>query len=148
METKFCKHCNDTFTLDHFRKRKKRGIGNTERSFLTCNLKLVKWRKEYYNKNEEKIKQYQTAYTQKNKEKSKEYHKNYRKKHRESKIEYAKEYYINNREIHSKKSKNQVQNLTNNYVHILLKQKNIQSTPELINIQRNIIILKRKKNYG
>jgi len=146
METKFCKYCNNTFTLDHF---KRRICSKNKKPYLVCITKTKndakqdviinreryrRTRKIYLERNKERIAKRQKEYIIKNRDKITKQMREYRKKHHKLHIEERRE-----------EKRRAVRELSNYYINQLLIGAKLQPNPELREIQRNIIILKRKK---
>jgi len=103
-KTNTCITCGKRLPLEDFSIR-----GNTKklnRECIACRQSANKlwydedraeWFRKYYDKNRERIKEYQKEYRNKNLEHRKEYEKEYRENHKNSRKEYQREYYINNK---------------------------------------------------
>ena len=82
-----CYKCGETKSLKEFRKKTKSPLGYGYICKICHNKQKAKWRKDnresYYERNKDKIKEYNKKYYEKNKEKIKEYGKKYNKKQSE-----------------------------------------------------------------
>jgi hypothetical protein len=150
METKICNKCQEVKTLSEFGEKKGKILNRCKKCICLSS-------KEWYEKNKEKLIQYQKERYENNKEKINQYKKEWRKNNKEKINQRSKEWYENNKEKAKewrKNNKEKVKQYDNKvrenccpyYITSNLKKQGFnkeQITPELIEENANIIKVKR-----
>jgi len=118
--------------------------------------KIKEYQKKYRENNKEKIKEYRKKYYEENKGKINEYHKKYRENNKENLKELNKKYRENNKEkikeYQKKINEYDSKNLTGRYIKSLLTNKmslKFEDIPqEIIEMKRQHLMCFRKLNQG
>jgi len=144
---KKCTKCEEEMALDLFGAEKKGKYG-VRSQCKKCRLKL---KQEWEAQNKDKSKVYWKKSRDKNKVKNLEKTNLRNKKWQsENKDKYTTvsrlsnvKYYKNNKDKINHRRKEYINNLLDPYIKIRLKLSNVPVTPELIDVKRNIIMIKR-----
>lgn len=131
--------------------KNKESIKNRVKEYTKNNKnKKIERDKKYYEKNKKRISDYRKKYVNDNKDYIRDRQKKYRDDNKELIRENKKKYDKENRAYINNRSNNNTKKLNDSYVKARLKKNlNItieQITPELIEIQRTILKIKRKAN--
>lgn len=161
---KKCTKCGEVKSLSMFYKQKGGMYGIASQCKMCINIKTKQWKNNNKDKvyitehnsyitNIERVKKYQSEYRKNNKEKINTLKKEYRKKNIEKVKEYTKKYYENNKEKIKEyrdknpekyKTKKYTKNMSDGYIASVLKINIAECPPELIELKRAQLQLKRE----